>query len=220
MHFRLAPTFAAAILFVSLLALCSGCANNEPTEQPYKIVHKYGVSDPEFNQTMANLLGPPLTGGNRVTTLVNGDQIFPPMLDAIRGRNRRLTLKPTCIGPARLAASFPRRCASRRNGVEVRVIIDTFGSMKIDQNYVKEMTDSGVKLVKYHPLRWHEFGPSSKINNRTHRKLLIVDGRLGFTGGVGIADEWLGNADRSPIGATTTTCRRTGRLAVSGVVCG
>src|SRR5690349_19437573 len=84
MRFRITSRLVLIWALVHLLWIGSGCANNEPTERPYKIEHTYGVNEPEFNRTMANLMGPPLTGGNKVTTLVNGDKIFPPMLEAIR----------------------------------------------------------------------------------------------------------------------------------------
>jgi cardiolipin synthase len=181
---------------VNLLAICTGCANNDPTERPYKIVHTYGVSDPEFNRTLGNLLGPPLIGGNRVTTLVNGNRIFPPMLKAIRSAKTTINIETYIYWSGAVGREFSLALSERaRSGVKVRVIIDTIGSMEVDQRDIKAMTDAGVRLVKFHPLRWYEFGPKNKTNNRTHRKLLIIDGRLGFTGGVGIADEWLGNAD-------------------------
>src|SRR5207248_136296 len=82
-----------------------------------------------------------------------------------------------------------------RAGVKVHVIIDPVGSTDIDNNYISEMEKAGVHVVMYHPLHFWDITAVQKFNNRTHRKLLIVDGRVGFTGGVGIADEWLGDAD-------------------------
>ncbi len=79
--------------------------------------------------------------------------------------------------------------------MKVCVIIDWVGSDRIDRRYIKEMTEAGVRIVEYHPLRFYDVTSASRLNNRTHRKLLIVDGVIGFTGGAGIADEWLGNAD-------------------------
>jgi len=78
-----------------------------------------------------------------------------------------------------------------RDGIRVNVIIDWAGSIKMDQAMLDQLTEAGVKLERYRPLRWYNLG---RMNNRTHRKLLVVDGRVGFTGGVGIADQWLGTA--------------------------
>ena len=196
MLFRPASRLVLALLFIDLLAVGIGCSSNEHSELPFKIEHTYGVSDLEFNRTMANLLGPPLVGGNRVTTLVNGDQIFPPMLEAIRNAESTVNLETYVYWSGAIGHAFSEALSERAiSGVQVRVIIDTIGSSNLNQSDVKEMTDAGVHLVKYHPLRWYDFGGSSKSSNRTHRKLLIVDGWLAFTGGVGISDDWLGNAD-------------------------
>jgi cardiolipin synthase len=150
---------------------------------------------------MGNLLGPPILGGNQTTTLLNGNQIFPPMLEAIRSAKKNINFETFVYWSGQLGAEFATALSDKaRQGVKVHVIIDTIGSNRIDSKYVKQMTDSGVELVKYHPLHWWEIGydvgfAEDKINNRTHRKLLIVDGEVGFTGGAGIADEWIGDAD-------------------------
>jgi cardiolipin synthase len=73
----------------------------------------------------------------------------------------------------------------------VHVLLDWLGTGKMDQEILNQMEEAGAELCKYHPLRWYTIG---RMNNRTHRKLLVVDGRVGFTGGVGIADNWLGHA--------------------------
>ncbi|MGZ9076031.1 MAG: phospholipase D-like domain-containing protein, partial [Burkholderiaceae bacterium] len=88
----------------------------------------------------------------------------------------------------RFSAALAERA---RAGVKVNVLVDWVGSQKMDQDSIETMTQAGVEFRKYRPLRWYNLG---RINNRTHRKLLVVDGRIGFTGGVGIADNWTGNA--------------------------
>ena len=84
------------------------------------------------------------------------------------------------------------RWPSARAGVRVNVTIDWVGSIKMEQELVDRMEDAGVHVERYRPLHWYNI---SRMNNRTHRKLLVVDGRIGFTGGVGIADQWQGNAE-------------------------
>jgi cardiolipin synthase A/B len=79
-----------------------------------------------------------------------------------------------------------------RAGVRVHVMLDWVGSNRIDESLVQMMVEAGVRAVRYHPLRWFNVG---RLNNRTHRKILVIDGRVGFTGGVGIADNWLGHAE-------------------------
>jgi cardiolipin synthase A/B len=154
--------------------------------------HLYAVADPQFVRTMSVMLGPPLTGGNRVEVLLNGDQIFPAMLDAIRAAKETVTFETYIYWSGSIGKAFADALAERANaGVRVHVLIDWVGSSKIDEAYLQEMQAAGVELRRYNKPRWYTIG---RLNNRTHRKLLVVDGMVGFTGGVGIADKWLGNA--------------------------
>ena len=175
--------------------LAAACGGKQPTERPYKIESRYGVADPEFARTMGNLLGPALVGGNETTTLVNGDEIFPAMLDAIRSAQRTINFETFVYWSGQVGSDFTDAlCERAAHGVKVHVIIDSIGGGRLDQKSIKRMTAAGIEWVKYHPLRLYELGWTEKFNNRTHRKLLVVDGQVGFTGAVGIADEWLGDA--------------------------
>lgn len=174
-----------------LLLSLAGCLT-EPTREPYKITSEYGIEDPQFARTMNALLGPPIVAGNAVTTLVNGDQIFPAMLDAIRGAKASITFETFVYWSGDVGKRFTQALADKaREGVHVHVMIDPVGSDRIDKDYIQYMKDAGVQVDLYNPVAWHSL---KKINNRTHRKLLVIDGRVGFTGGVGIADEWAGDA--------------------------
>jgi cardiolipin synthase len=152
----------------------------------------YPVADPQFLRSMNVLLGPPLVGGNRVQALVNGDRIFPDMLEAIRGARRSITFETYVWWSGSVGAEFTRALAERaRAGVRVHVIFDAVGAGRIDDASVEEMKAAGVQVEKYNPVRWDSL---ARMNNRTHRKILVVDGRIGYTGGAGIADEWRGDA--------------------------
>jgi cardiolipin synthase len=152
----------------------------------------YSVADPQFLRSMNVLLGPQLLPGNRVQALVNGERIFPDMLRAIRGAQRTITFETYVWWSGDIGAEFTRALAERaRAGVRVHVIFDAVGAGKIDDASVDEMKAAGVQVEKYNPLRWHSI---VRMNNRTHRKILVVDGRIGYTGGAGIADEWRGDA--------------------------
>ena len=158
------------------------------------IEHRFGVNDPQFVRAMGNLLGPPLVEGNEVKPLQNGDQIFPAMLEAIRGAQRSVTFETYIFWAGDIGRRFvDALCERARAKVKVHVIMDWLGSDRIDKQFLKDMKQAGVEFERYKPLRWYTL---SHFNNRTHRKLLIVDGKTAFTGGVGIADPWLGNADR------------------------
>jgi cardiolipin synthase len=130
--------------------------------------------------------------GNRVTALLNGDQIFPPMLQAIRGAQKSINLESYIYWAGDIGQAFAAALAERaRAGVAVHVLLDWVGSERMDRALEDEMTRSGVKVYRYHPPSWTQIG---RLNNRTHRKLLIVDGTVAFTGGVGIAPAWTGDA--------------------------
>lgn len=178
-----------ATLVVVLLFL-----NLSPSEKKIKrrIEPLYAVSDPQFLRSMGTLLGPAVVDGNRVVTLRNGDQIFPAMLEAIRGATRTVCFETYIYWSGDVGQMFADALSERaRAGVQVHVLLDWVGSGKAKQEYLDEMKNAGVEVEKYHPLHWYNL---SRINNRTHRKILVVDGRVGFTGGVGIADKWAGNA--------------------------
>lgn len=178
----LIPALGAGIL--------ASCATGRPMKTPLE--GSRGVSSPDFRQAMGHLLGPGFIAGNRVTTLVNGDRIFPAMLGAIRGAKKTITFETYVFEKGEVPRAFAEALSERaRAGVKVHVIIDAYGASK-SRTYHKPMREAGVDLVHYHPFLWPD---PRRYNNRTHRKLLIVDGRVAFIGGAGIADEWAGNAD-------------------------
>ncbi len=154
--------------------------------------HHYSVADPQFRRELGTLLGPPIIDGNRVESLQNGDAIFPAMLAAVRKAKRTITFETYIYWSGDIGQAFARALEERaRAGVKVHVLLDWLGSQKIEQAMITEMKDAGIEIERYHPLYWYNLG---RMNNRTHRKLLVVDGEIGFTGGVGIADPWNGNA--------------------------
>jgi len=156
------------------------------------VPHLYGVEDDQFLRSMGVLLGPSVLGGNRATTLLNGDEIFPAMLEALRGARRTITFEMYIYWSGTIGKAFADVLAERaRAGVKVHVLIDGVGSGKLDDTLIREMEQAGVEIRRYNPPRFYTIG---RLNNRTHRKLTVVDGALGFTGGVGIADQWTGTA--------------------------
>jgi len=178
-----------ATLLVALVVVNAGSGEKKIQQ---RIEHLYGVEDPEFLHVMGVLLGPPVIAGNRYQVLVNGDRIFPSMLAAIRGAKRTIDFETYIYWSGEIGKEFADALAERaRAGVRVHVLLDWVGSSKMEDNLVDELKASGVEIEKYHPPHWSHLG---RLNNRTHRKLLVVDGTVGFTGGVGIADKWNGDA--------------------------
>ncbi len=153
----------------------------------------YSVDDPQFRRSMGVLLGPPLLEGNKVEVLLNGDKIFPSMLAAIRGAQHTITFESYIYWSETIGKEFSDALSERaRAGVKVHVLLDFIGSMKMDLDVIEAMEKAGVKVQRFHKPVWWKF---TKLNNRTHRKVLVVDGIVGFTGGVGIADQWRGQAE-------------------------
>jgi cardiolipin synthase len=141
---------------------------------------------------MGVLLGPPILDGNRFEVLLNGDAIFPAMLAAISGAHETITFESYIYWSGSVGRAFAEALAERaRAGVRVHLLLDWLGSSKLDASQLALMQTAGVEVRRFHEPRWYHL---ARLNNRTHRKLLIVDGRIGFTGGVGIADEWSGDA--------------------------
>ena len=157
-----------------------------------RIESAYSVAEPQFVRVMGALLGPPLTAGNRVDALQNGEQIFPAMLEAIRSARQSITFETYIYWSGTIGREFAEALVERsRAGVRVHVMLDWFGSDGIDELNLDLMRQAGIEVRRYNPPR---LASLARMNNRTHRKLLVVDGRIGFTGGVGIADPWRGHA--------------------------
>lgn len=152
----------------------------------------YALDDPRFVNELGVLLGPPFLAGTRVQALLNGEQIFPPMLAAIRAAKRSITFETYIYWSGDIGRAFAEALAERaRQGVKVHVLLDWVGSAKMDPSLIATLSAAGVEVHQFHPPHWSHLG---RLNNRTHRKLLVVDGRIGFTGGVGVAPQWTGSA--------------------------
>jgi cardiolipin synthase A/B len=146
----------------------------------------------EVRRALEGIIGVPATEGNLVDVLVNGDEIFSAMLGAIGEAERTIDLLTFVYWRGEIGVRFADALSEKaRSGVRVRVLLDAWGCAAIDKATVSEMQDAGVRLRWFRPL--HRLQPT-KANHRTHRKVMIVDEATGFTGGVGIADEWRGDA--------------------------
>lgn len=147
-------------------------------------------------QTAAEaVLGHFFTEGNRVSVLKNGNEIFPAMLEAVENAERSIDFVTFVYWTGDIARRFSRALAERaRAGVRVRVILDGFGSLPMDDSLIEEMRTAGAVVERFRPVMRWKFWES---DHRTHRKILVCDDKVGFTGGVGIAEEWEGEA-RNP----------------------
>lgn len=132
--------------------------------------------------------------GNSVQLLENGDGVFPAMLAAIRGAQSSVHLETFIFRDGAIGREIVAALAERaRAGVHVRLLLDALGSMSFGSDNERTLAEAGARVIFFHPI---SLSTLKKVYLRTHRKVLIVDGRIGFTGGVCIDDDWLGNADR------------------------
>jgi cardiolipin synthase A/B len=150
------------------------------------------VGSEEFMRAAETLTGAPISTGDDVELLINGDEIFPVYLETIRGAEKTLNVTTYAYWRGEIAREVAEALAERAEaGVEVNVIVDAMGGVRMERDVRKRMLDAGVRVTRFRPPKPYAL---RRLNNRTHRKLLIADGRVGMTGGVGIAEEWTGNA--------------------------
>lgn len=183
--------FVTIILTViSVLIITNFITGEKKIER--KLDKQYSIDDAQFGRSVSALLGPAFIEGNDITVLINGDKIFPEMLKAIHGAKQTITFETFIYWADTIGEEFANALIERAQaGVKVHVLLDWLGSVKMEQAQLDKMQAAGVEIERYHEPHWSHL---PRLNNRTHRKLLIIDGELGFTGGVGIADQWRGDA--------------------------
>ena len=182
----LALAFALAMAF-SLLST--------PREISYRLSHQFSAEDPAFLPSAHALSNPSPIEGNRIRLLENGDEFYPAMLAAISRATRSINLESYIFWSGEAADRFRETLIERAGkGIEVRVLLDAIGSgVKLKRGDVDAMRRAGCIVEFFHTVRpW----ALDTVNHRTHRRILIVDGKIGYTGGAGIADVWLGHAEK------------------------
>ncbi|MBI3804262.1 MAG: cardiolipin synthase B [Nitrospirae bacterium] len=174
------------ICLLGLILISCGAVPKRLDQDPFPLSH------PVFFNTLEAYTGAPILKGNRVRVLLNGDEFFPAMLKAIRGAKQSITFVSYVYWRGQIADEFAEILAQRaREGIPVYLLLDSQGAKAMDEKNVVKMREAGVHLSWFRPLRWYKF---PQYNYRTHRKILVVDGKIGFTGGIGIGQEWAGHA--------------------------
>jgi cardiolipin synthase len=150
------------------------------------------ADDPRAADYLAALVAADLVEGNSYTVLINGDQVFPAMLQAIAGARARISFETYVYDTGRVADQFTAALEqAARRGVTVNVVLDAIGAGRMEASHLERLRKAGCHVVSFNPTDWYTL---EEVNYRTHRKILVVDGAVAFTGGVGVADHWLGNA--------------------------
>ncbi len=182
-RFRVAAGVAALLSLVAV----AGCAR----VQPHVALPSLLLGEPSFFPTLEAYAGAPIVGGNAVEILLNGEHIFPSVLTGIRSAQRTITYAQYYYEDGPVARDIAEALAERcRAGVGVNVLLDAFGSLGIPGEYVELMRASGCHVVWFRPLSQYVF---RRYYQRNHRRILVVDGRVGFTGGAGVSRKWMGN---------------------------
>jgi cardiolipin synthase len=182
--FTVVGVAAAVIAFLLMVA---------QDRETLKIRSEYAADDARHASYIAALVGAPLIRGNDYDVLTTGDQIFPAMLEAIRGAKRRISFETYVFEAGEVANQFVVALEeAARRGVRVSVTVDSVGGSAMSDESEKRLKDVGCHVATFNSPKWYSL---ENVNNRTHRKILVVDGEVGFTGGVGVADHWRGHAE-------------------------
>ncbi|HVL67565.1 MAG TPA: phospholipase D-like domain-containing protein [Vicinamibacterales bacterium] len=155
----------------------------------YHLAQRTSVHADDFLYTLQSTCQAALHHGNQVSICTNGVEFYPAMLDAIRSATRSINLECYIFQPGRVADQFIDALSERAKlGVNVTIVVDAIGSFNLWGRPLRRLRDAGCRVESYQRMEWHRL---ARLNNRTHRELLIIDGRIAFVGGAGIADWWL-----------------------------
>src|SRR5207244_9575222 len=162
-------------------------------QEDVRCVPAIATESDEFMRTFGSVSGHPAQKSNSVELYQNGAEIFPPMLEAIANAHDSVHFSTYVYEAGHVPDVFASAFAdAAKRGVEVRLILDRHGSKTIPKPLLQRMKSAGCEVCWFRRAQWYDWG---KYNRRTHRRLLVIDGEVGFTGGVGIADEWDGAGD-------------------------
>jgi cardiolipin synthase len=154
----------------------------------YRVRERVPVDSPDFLHVLQSTCQASLHDGNRVEVLADGDAFYPAMIEAIGAARRSVNLECYIFEPGRVADRFiDALCDRARDGVVVTLVVDAIGSSALSGAPLARLERAGCRVERYQPIRWYRL---ARLNNRTHRELLVVDGRVAFVGGAGVADWW------------------------------
>ncbi|HYI95914.1 MAG TPA: phospholipase D-like domain-containing protein [Bryobacteraceae bacterium] len=158
----------------------------------YGLDHEFSLDSDEFCSSIVGATGVPYLQGNRLEIFNNGDEFYPVMLDAINAAKHSITIEAYIYWAGEIGQQFGQAFAKKsREGVKVKLLLDAIGAASIGEDILRTLQNGGCQIAWFNPIRWYSLG---RFNNRTHRKSLIIDGCIAFTGGAGIADHWRGHA--------------------------
>ncbi len=179
------------VLVVVAIIVAAGLAIAQDQET-VELRSTVAVDDPKAPEYLAALVAADLVTGNAYDVLTNGDRVFPAMLEAIDNARERVSFETYVYEKGEIADRFTAALErAARRGVDVRVIVDSVGASKMEDGHTERLREAGCHVVSFNPSQWYGL---EELNYRTHRKILVVDGEIGFTGGIGVSDYWIGDA--------------------------
>lgn len=185
----IAVSLAVVIVWLGIIALAT------PTVA-YRLDRRFDLGSREFEEAVSSALGTAMVGGNRITRLDDGARFYPDMLAAIAGAHRSIALECYIFHPGEIGDAFSEALVERATaGVHVRIIVDAIGSRRLRRRYEQRLIRAGCEVAWHPRARWRR---AHRLTNSTHRELLVVDGRIAYTGGAGISDWWATNARGEP----------------------
>jgi cardiolipin synthase len=180
----------ALLTIAAVLAVLLGIAQDQTT---LRIQSPHAAGDPAFPSYAAALTGAAVTSGNQFDMLVEGEQIFDAMLDAIGNARQRISFESYIYEAGDIGARFDAAFeAAARRGVTLNLVFDAVGSPDLEEKTIPRLEAAGAHISLFNKPAWYTI---EELNYRTHRKIMVIDGRTGFTGGVGISDNWLGRVE-------------------------
>ena len=181
-------------LAVITVAISFICYHTSTKSHPalFALEPNFDANSVEFRNTMAGVTGMPPIEGNSVKIYNDGDEFYPAMLEAIESARYSVTMEQFIFWDGRVGQCFAEALADKaREGVPVKLLTDAIGSATLGEEILRKLEAGGCQLAWFRPIHWYTL---NRANHRTHRKSLIIDGRVAFTGGAGFADHWLGTA--------------------------
>ncbi len=182
---RRSPSLAWVVLAVVLVTACARV-------NPHVSLPQITLGEPSFFPTLEAYASAPIVAGNTVEFLLNGEQTFPAQLEVIRSATKTITYAQYFYEDGLVSKDIASALAERcRAGIGVNVLLDAFGTFAMPGEYKELMKQSGCHVATFRPLR--RLWPGARTNNRNHRRILVVDGRVAITGGSGVSRKWMGN---------------------------
>jgi cardiolipin synthase len=187
------PVRRAIKVLVALAVIVGGLLLLAQDQQTLTVRSAVSAEDPAHPAYLSALVGAALSEGNRYIVHTNGHQFFPAMLKAIQGARRRISFESYIYkSGTSIAEEFTRALEeAARRGVTVNLVLDAVGAQSLSQDDLKRLRSAGCTVALFNSPTWYSL---EEVNYRTHRKILVVDGEIGFTGGAGVDDQWKGNA--------------------------